>query len=56
MHYARAYPDGLMARLLRGDIPEWLREVPVERGGMLVWRIVPEDQAGRKSIATPFMQ
>ena len=39
--YARSSPNGLAARLLGGDAPEWLEPVPgFERGPSRVWRVV----------------
>ncbi len=38
--YLTAAPDGLMARLTRGDVPEWLDPVEIPGDGtMKIWRI-----------------
>ncbi len=55
--YAKAAPQGLAARLAGGDVPDWL--VPLSLGSASpyrVYKIRRPDQAGVKSIATPFMQ
>lgn len=36
--YAKAAPDGLAARLLRGEVPRWLVPVPLGTDKLLLWR------------------
>jgi len=38
--YAVRAPNGFMARLRRGDAPEWLVPVPGQAGGLRLWRVV----------------
>ena len=59
--YAKAAPNGLAARLVRGDVPDWL--TPLRPDLARPYRVYAirqanrrGDQAGVKSIAAPFMQ
>lgn len=38
--YASEAPDGLMARLRRGEAPAWLKPVPLEGSSLKLWRRV----------------
>lgn len=49
--YARARPQGLAARLARGEVPDWLKPVPT-RGPLKLYRVL----SATKRSATPFMQ
>ena len=43
MTYQAQAPDGLMARLLRGDVPDWLEPVSLEDvNGLKVYRVRPQ--------------
>lgn len=54
--YAQLNAASLAAMLLAGRHPAWLEPVPMRPGELIrVYRII-RDQAGTKSIATPFMQ
>lgn len=54
-NYRQAAPDGLMATLMRGRSPGWLRPVALPQGsGLMMWEVV--DQPGLNSNASPFMQ
>jgi len=44
--YRRAAPDGLMARLLDGRTPAWLRPVPLPGSPLRLWRRI-DDTPGR---------
>ncbi|MCX7284429.1 MAG: hypothetical protein NTX28_10360 [Novosphingobium sp.] len=46
--YRKLAPDGFMAHLVAGRVPDWLEPVPVAReGGFKVWRIKQPDASGR---------
>ncbi|MBN8500092.1 MAG: hypothetical protein J0M19_02945 [Sphingomonadales bacterium] len=56
MIYREAAPKGLMADLVGGKAPVWLRPLPsAGYSGLMVWEVVPA-QAGTKASASPFMQ
>lgn len=60
-NYRNAAPEGLMARLVAGKAPDWLRPVALPGGsGLQLWEVqIPEPlpgQAGRNTSASPFMQ
>ncbi|WP_374531711.1 hypothetical protein [Novosphingobium sp.] len=56
-NYRLAAPRGFMASLEDGQVPVWLRPVPLAgQSGLQVWEVLPPDQAGTKASATPFMQ
>lgn len=54
MIYAAEAPDGLMARLQRNHLPDWLEPVVLkDLNGLRLYRV---RQPGRNSSASPFMQ
>lgn len=41
-NYAKGRPNSLMARLARGETPQWLEAMPLSpKGGIRVWRVRP---------------
>jgi hypothetical protein len=55
--YRQAAPHGLMAQLTKREAPAWLAPVPTpQSSGLMLWEVLLPDQAGTKTIASPFMQ
>lgn len=40
--YARLQPEGFVADLAKGDVPDWLEPVELEQAGLKLWKVVPD--------------